>query len=382
MRILITSDIFPPDVGGPATYVPIIARELAARGHAVRVLTYSHVEHFAADSEYPFQVERIVLRGPRLSRLLRTTQRIATQAKQADIWYINGLLMESGWVNRLLRKPSVAKVVGDIAWERARDKSWTTEEFESFQTHAHDGHIRLRQNLRNQALHQTQAVITPSSYLRRIVTDWGIPAAKVHVVYNACEFSLTDSSSPAIPLDTQRRLVTICRLTSWKGIDGLLEALAPLSTVGLVVVGEGPERDKLVALAQRLGLANRVYFAGQLAHDQIGAYLRACDLFVLNSHYEGLPHVVLEALAAGLPVVATDVGGMAEVVQHGANGYLVHPGDTDSLRRAIVEALGDEGLRAHCAADRARVVQQFSVPVMADATEHILETVVQSQTRR
>jgi glycosyltransferase involved in cell wall biosynthesis len=356
----------------------MVARELAARGHQVCVLAYSCVERNASDSEYPFELERIVLRGSRPLRLLRAMRRITARARQADVWYINGLLIEGGPVNWLLRKPAAAKVVGDIAWERARDKGWIADEFEQFQTRSYGWRIRLRRALRDAALRQTRAVITPSAYLKRIVTAWGIPAERVHVVYNAFDLEPASAAAPAQPLTTRHRLLTICRLTGWKGIDGLIEALASLPDVGLIVVGEGPEHDNLVGLTQRLGMVDRVFFAGQVDHAQVGAYLRACDLFVLNSRYEGLPHVVLEAMAAGLPIVATDVGGIGEVVQRGENGQLVQPGDTLGLRSAIVEVLADESLRARCLAARPRVMQRFSAAVMADATEQVLKAALQS----
>jgi glycosyltransferase involved in cell wall biosynthesis len=176
-----------------------------------------------------------------------------------------------------------------------------------------------------------------------------------------------------LPLKTHYRLVTVCRLTTWKGVDGLIEVVAALPEMGLAVVGDGPERAKLEALAEQLGVLPRVYFAGQVPRAEVAAYLEACDLFVLNSRYEGLPHVLLEAMAAGLPIVATDVGGIGEVVQPGRNGWLIRPGDPAQLRRAILWALKDADLRARCSEDRAQALQRFSPSAMADATEQILK---------
>lgn len=375
MRVLITSDVFPPDAGGPATYVPLVARELARRGHAVRVLTYSCVRREAADGALPFAVDRIPVRGSRPVRLLRTFVQLAASARQADVLFFNGLLIEGAVANLLTRRPVVAKVVGDIAWERARDKGWITDEFEDFQRRCYGWRVELRRALRTWALRRARAVITPSAYLKRIAIGWGVDPNRMHVIYNALGPDASRGPLSPFPLQTKYRAITVCRLASWKGVDGLIEAIAARPEVGLAVIGEGPERANLEALAHRLMVGERVFFAGQVSRPQVGAYLQACHLFVLNSRYEGLPHVVLEAMAAGLPIVAADAGGVAEVVRPGVNGILVPPGDTDALQRAISTALDDADLRARCAATKEDARRRFSAQLMTDATEEVLQEV-------
>lgn len=351
--------------------MPLIARELAGRGHSVRLLTYSLVESDSADRTYPFEVERIVLHRPRALRLLRTFLRIAANARKADIVYVNGLLIETALMNFFLRKPAVAKVVGDIAWERARDKKWIEDDFEIFQKKRYGWRIELRRVLRDMALRKVQAVVVPSTYLKRILSGWGIEAEKVHVIYNAFEPTPVCDAPVALPLSTSYLLITVCRLTAWKGVDGLIEAIASLPEVGLVVVGDGPERENLEAMARRLGVKERVYFAGEVPKEHVPAYLRACDLFVLNSRYEGLPHVLLEALAAGLPVVATDVGGTPEVVQDGVNGRLVPVGDVQAFREAIMKALGHH--------IQVTLPEMFKIERMIEGTISLLEAVARGK---
>ena len=373
MHILITSDIFPPDVGGPATYVPMIARELTKRGHSVRVLTYSSASSDVSDATHPFTVERVMLGGPRVVRLARTFVRIAANARCAEVLYVNGLLVETALVNLLVRKPAVAKVVGDLAWERARDKGWTADEFEVFQQRRHGWRVELRRALRTWALRQMRAVIVPSVYLREVVTTCTYYFNWVHVVPNALEPFADDAEPEVLPLTTKHRLITICRLTGWKAVDGIIEAIDALPDVGLVVVGDGPEYSALEALARQLGVVDRICFVGSVARERIGTYLGACDVFVLNSRYEGLPHAVLEAMAAGLPVVATRVGGIGEAVEDGVNGHLVEPGDVDGLRRAIGETLEDVDLHARCQAAKLEIGRRFSQDVMVQATERVLK---------
>jgi glycosyltransferase involved in cell wall biosynthesis len=338
---LITTDIFPPDSGGPATYTPRIGRELVCRGAEVQVLTYSSSppspELAAQDAMHPFPVERIFLQGEHRGRLRRTWASLRRAIAAADLVYVNGLLIETAFANRLIRRPAVAKVVGDIAWERARDKGWIQDDFDTFQGRRYGRGVELRRSLRNWALHQMRAVITPSDYLRRIVAGWGVPAERLHVIYNghAPVEPLPPLANLALP--TRRNLVFVGRLTGWKGVDELIGLLPDLPTdVGLVVVGDGPERARLETLAAQMQVAERVLFTGHVNRTEVAAYLQACDLFVLNSSYEGLPHVVLEALDAGLPVVAAAAGGTPEAIRAGVDGDTVPVGDRAALRAAIL----------------------------------------------
>lgn len=377
MRVLITSDIFPPEAGGPATYVVAIARALAERGHSVRVLTYSRIERDASDADYPFGVERIPVHGFRWWRLLRTSIHITANIRQADVLYINGLLIETALVNTLWHRPAIAKVVGDIVWERVQDKGWVADEFEEFQRHRYHWPVELRRILRNWALKQMRTVVVPSAYLGKVVKGWGIPQERIRVIYNAYE-PLTTGESPAeLPLATRYRITTVCRLVRWKGVDELIKVIATLPEIGLVIVGDGPERDRLESLTHQLGIGDRVHFSGQISRAQVVTHLRACDLFVLNSRYEGLPHVVLEAMAAGLPVVATAVGGTPELIENGLSGLLVSPGDTAGLRDALVRLLLDERLRRRMVENARIRLAEFSATKMIEQTVGILEQVAQ-----
>ncbi len=134
-----------------------------------------------------------------------------------------------------------------------------------------------------------------------------------------------------------------------------------------VIVGGGPLRSELEALAASLGIAEAVRFAGE--SDDIGAALTCADVSVLTSIKEGCSNVVLESMAAGLPVVATDVGGNAELLEEGVSGFLLPAGDADGIARRIVELLEDEGLaRRMGRAGSERVRSRFTVQRMVDDT--------------
>lgn len=169
------------------------------------------------------------------------------------------------------------------------------------------------------------------------------------------------------------RTVVLCsgRLVARKNVDLLLEAFAraaarvrldepPL----LVLLGDGPERGALEARAARADLAGRVRFAG--FREDVARWLFAADLFVLPSRLEGLPNALLEAMATGLPVLATDLGGCREAVASGESGLLVAPDDASSLEAALVRLLDDAALRARLGAAAARVIaERFTLDAVA-----------------
>ena len=220
-------------------------------------------------------------------------------------------------------------------------------------------------------------IIVPSEYLMRMLTEyWQLPEKRVQVIYNSFEGVTAarknnhqdrEDERAGIGLRTRYLLITVCRLTGWKGVDGLIRALPELDPdVGLVIVGDGPLLAELTALAEQLGVADRVRFLGTVPRERVASLLLACDLFVLNSTYEGLPHVVLEAAAAGLPVIATDAGGTREVVRDLANAQLIPVGNSGLLVEAIRAWLGRLPVQPGV------IPERFSLQHMVEATEAAL----------
>lgn len=170
-----------------------------------------------------------------------------------------------------------------------------------------------------------------------------------------------------------RLMGSLGRLAHQKGYDVLLQALADLAdpSLHLIIAGEGDQREELQSLADRLGIDQRVHFAGY--RRDTAKILESLDLYVQPSRYEGMSLAVLEAMATGLPVVASAVDGNCELIQEGASGWLVPPGDSRLLAGAIRSALADpleRRQRGQAARDIAR--EQFSLDAMVDAWEALL----------
>ena len=199
---------------------------------------------------------------------------------------------------------------------------------------------------------------------------YGVPAGRCLLVENAIDIGeFRRHRSPAaakneLELPRGRLLIGgVGRLSAEKGFDVLFRALARLVAdridAGLLLLGEGEERKALEELAEALGLRGRVYFAG--FRNDTERYFEAMDVFALSSLREGLPNVVLEALAMEVPVVATRIAGVPRVIEDGRNGLLVEPGSVEGLADGLGWLLTDDELRERLRHEgRRTVVQRYS----------------------
>jgi len=240
MNVLIVTGIFPPDIGGPATYVPQVAKGLAELGHRVTVITLSdRLGHEEDDRAYPFRVIRLRRGIGKPWRQLLTVFHLLRLGRKADVLFVNGLALESVLANFVLRKPIVIKVVGDLAWERATAKGWTGDSFEAFQQKRYGVKIELLKRLRTWWTCRADKVIVPSRYLAPWVQAWGVSQSKVKIIYNAVE--IPNGVCPIkVPLKTRFKVITVGRLVPLKRVDKVIEAISQLEAAGLVVVGDGP----------------------------------------------------------------------------------------------------------------------------------------------
>lgn len=209
------------------------------------------------------------------------------------------------------------------------------------------------------------------SALKHVARAYPGLAHKLLLTYNPLPL---EAALPVPPrLEAPYRLLALGRFVDFKGFEHLLNACALLLRAGfdfhLVLAGDGPLRPRLTRLCQRLNLAGRVTFPGFVPYHQVGGLLAASDIFVMPSVInqkggsDGLPTVILEALAMGRPVVATRVAGIGEVIQPGATGWLVPPGDAPALAAALMEVAADREHALALAAAGRRLVLKLCDPV-------------------
>ncbi len=375
MRIFIASGIFHPDSGGPATYLYRLLPELQTRGHDLRVLAYGN----ASIVGYPYPLERIPFQSLPI-RMLKYARAYRRNAAWADLIYINSFgLPRSGDS----RKPRVMKIVGDYAWERAVNKGWLAPatDIDEFQHKQYNTWLEWLKASRWRESQSMNRIIVPSAYLRDMVTGWGVQPERVRVIYNALDAaaympSLTRSEARQQLgwSQTGRYIITAARLTAWKGVDTLIDALVQVPDVHLVVAGDGPQLGALKFRAAERQVDQRITFLGNVPHERLTHYFRAADYLALYSGYEGLSHTILEALYGGTPVIASRKGGNPELIRHGENGLLVDYPNLDALVAAFQYAF-EAGRQQRLAANTAQGLERFAWPELVEQTVNTLEQV-------
>jgi len=233
------------------------------------------------------------------------------------------------------------------------------------------------------ALQLASTIVVPTGGGHQALVAQGISSEKIRVIPNGIDLN---RFSPG-EVDPEVRAVlglspsatvigTLATLHAHKGQDVLLQAaqivLKCLPDVYFLLVGGGPMRDRLVSQASELGVQKRVIFAGERQH--ISQILKCLTLLVIPSLREGLPMVLLEAMMSGVPVVATNVGGIPEVIEPGVTGILVPPGNHQALAQGILTALEDKARLARIGAEALRVARKrFSLAQMAGKYEEVYE---------
>jgi glycosyltransferase involved in cell wall biosynthesis len=337
VKVLIVSGIWPPDVGGPASHAPDVARFLAGRGHDVEVVTTA--ERAPAPEDYPVRwVSRSLPVGV---RHVRGVALVRSCARRADVVYTTGMFGRSSAGSLAAQRPYVVKLTADPAFERSRRRGLVAGDVDEFQEGGGGLVGFALRRARNVELRRAAYVYCPSAYLRKLVLSWGIPAERVSVLPNPVPIELPDSAERR----NGRTLAFAGRLTAQKSLGRALEAVASVEGVRLVIAGEGPDRDPLEERARELGIADRVEFLGAQPRKRVVELFRAADASILSSSWENFPHTVVEALAVGTPVLAMDAGGVGEVVHDGVNGLLVPAGDTAALAGAVRRYFADDALR-------------------------------------
>jgi len=360
-KILLVAGIFPPDIGGPATYTKKVADELTERGSLVNVICYANEKK---DSFEPYYIKRIFRYRSRLARYGAYFWNLISLMKKNDIVYCQGPMsagLPCTLASLVTGKEFFLKVVGDPSWEMARNKKITTDNIDEFQERKSFSFIaRVMRAVQKFVCHRSKLIIVPSLYLKGIVKQWGIDDNKIEVIYNATNLPVIDKKESS----DRPTILSVGRLVDWKGFDQLIDLMTEMiketPKLLLLIVGDGPLKNELQNKIDDLDLNDNIRLTGKVSKDEVFQYMQSADVFVLNTSYEGLPHIVLEAMAARLPVIITRVGGNVEVVNDGENGFLYNLGDIDDLKKKIELLLSDKNLGKRLSNTAYKNVQQYS----------------------
>ncbi|MEK7143320.1 MAG: glycosyltransferase family 4 protein [Patescibacteria group bacterium] len=361
MKILIATGIYPPDVGGPATYSKFLYEELPRHGIPVEVLSFGSVRHL-----------------PKIIRHIVYAVLLFWHARTADVIFAQdpaNVGLSALIASKMLGKRFILKIVGDYAWEQGVARFGVTDTLDEFSVKKREypPFVRLLKSIELYVALRADKIITPSKYLKRIVSNWGIPEKNIAVVYNAFDdvFEKIDETPKE-----EKIIISAGRLVPWKGFFTLIAIMPKLLKhfpgLKLIIAGDGPDRIMLGRSIRELGLNSSVFLVGSLPREKLFKYIKSASVFALNTSYEGFSHQILEAMAIGTPVVTTSIGGNPEMVRNEHNGLLVKPNDSDALVRAIERLLVDDALSMTLAKNAQKTVAEFSAPRMIAETIHIL----------
>jgi glycosyltransferase involved in cell wall biosynthesis len=223
------------------------------------------------------------------------------------------------------------------------------------------------------------AVIACSNGLRDLasLTD---PRVDIQVIADGVDLSHFQ------PVDRQNRtppirLLMIARLIPRKNINLLFEALPKVQTehsFKVQIIGDGPERRALEQKVEELKLASLVDFVGYVPYEKLIDYYNEADVFIHCSKAEGMPLVVLEAMACGLPIVGTKVQGIEDLIEHGQNGYLFEPGDADTLAKDLIHIINTKHLRMSMGKQSLQIVQRYDWSHIAQRYLDLYENILGS----
>lgn len=332
MKTLITTGIYPPDIGGPATFIPELAKELQLRGDIPTVLTLKPVNF---DGDYPtFPLILVTRTKNRVYRFVKSLALIQLYAARSDRIFANGLYIEAGIAACIFRKRAVAKLVGEPIWERCRNQGLTSESMSEFQYSRLSLKLGILKCMYRWAFNQFKVIYCPSMELVEIFQSWGV-RAPIKYIPNGVQVSELRQ--------THKRydLVCVSRLVKWKNVDQCIRVANALN-LSLLVIGTGPEMQNLKNLSDELS-ANTT-FAGDCNSSKVMEYLNASRIYLLMSQYEGMSFSLLEAMSLELAVVVSNTPGNVAVIHDGFNGQVVDPSNLSQITAKVSSLIIDPAL--------------------------------------
>ena len=342
MRVLVTVGIFPPDIGGPATFVPKIAKYFQDElNYEIEILTLSDNKNSNINDD--FSVKRIDRNLPIIYRWLKTIFTIYKLGKNKDLIFVNGLGTETTIANIFLKKKIIRKIVGDPVWERAYSKAKISESFDEFQVKNYGFSISLQKKVRSFSIKKSDIVVTPSQHLKNFILNLGFKN-KIEIINNGV---FIPEENTNIFTNDQINITIVSRLVSHKNIEKIIKAISDLNSplINLNIIGDGPELNQLQKISLESNNKDNIIFHGKLNRDEIDHIFLNSDIYVQASNYEGLPHSLLEAMSYGIPVLCTPVGECKEILGNEDRGYILDlPVSKNNIKSKISQIIGEKDI--------------------------------------
>ena len=337
-----TVGIFPPDIGGPATFVPKIAKYFQDElNYEIEILTLSDNKNSNINDD--FSVKRIDRNLPIIYRWLKTIFTIYKLGKNKDLIFVNGLGTETTIANIFLKKKIIRKIVGDPVWERAYSKAKISESFDEFQVKNYGFSISFQKKVRSFSIKKSDIVVTPSKHLKNFILNLGFKN-KIEIINNGV---FIPEENTNIFTNDQINITIVSRLVSHKNIEKIIKAISDLNSplINLNIIGDGPELNQLQKISLESNNRDNIIFHGKLNRDDINHIFLKSDIYIQASNYEGLPHSLLEAMSYGIPVLCTPVGECKEILGNEDRGYILDlPVSKNNIKSKISQIIGEKNI--------------------------------------
>jgi glycosyltransferase involved in cell wall biosynthesis len=370
VNILITTGIYPPDVGGPARFVPLIAEKLSNKNN-VKVITLS--QDLSILDEPDYQVIRILRRQNKFIRFFKTVFQIVKFGRKSDVIFINGLWLETYIANLFIRKNTIRKIVGDPVWEKYFSKYKVTEEFDEFQSKKYNISIELYKFLRNVSIKSVNTIIVPSNHLSNFIKNIGFSGNLIQINNG------TKKSTDIEKIYDENNFLIVSRLVRHKNIDLIIRSFNDLKKQDsldfkLNIIGEGPEYKKIKNLIEQFNLSDSISLVGSKFGNELEEYYKNSNYFLQMSSYEGMPHSILEAMNHKLIVIASKHGGNYELIGNNDFGYIVESLETGHITDSIKNAINDNQNQTLASKGKYLVNQEYNIELTTQKyTEIILK---------
>ena len=375
MKVLIATGLYPPEIGGPATYALLLEDELPKKGVTVTIVPFGWVRHY-----------------PKIIRHIVYAYKLWQDSKDSDIIYALDPIsvgIPALFVAKLRRKKFLIRLGGDYAWEQGRGRFGLTETLDEYLTGStrRPLMVKVLAALQSYVTKRATKIIAPSEYLKSVIIKWGVMPANIVVIYSALyplsvegtKEELHDQLSFTYPT-----IISAGRLVPWKGFEVLIEVVAMLKEkypgITLVIAGDGEEHDTLVAKAEAEDVATNLRLVGRISKDALGASIKGADVFVLNTAYEGLSHQLIEVMDLGTPIVTTTAGGNPELITNDVSGILVSFNDAQALQAAIIRILEHPETSSRMVQSARARSREFSQAAMIETLHNTLKTINEQST--
>lgn len=333
-KLIIISPIFPPDVGGPASYVYELGQKLK-HDFIVSILG------FCEGKPALMKNVEINMINPKKQcffvRQFKLWRNLKKYALDADFVYVQGPVVV-GFLSlifaKIYKKKNAMKFVGDLAWEDASRRGKTKEDLEAWLLNPRkDLKSRILRFVEKLSFNNAEKIVVPSIFLRNVLSQfYSVPTGKIEIINNAFDPHSFEKNEP----ERAYNLMCAGRLVPHKNIHLIVEAISKLPEhYTLDIFGDGPAKNEVLEKINSLNLNSRVRLMGNVSKNKLFDEMRKHDLFILYSSYEGLPHVILEAFAAKCPVVASNIPGTREVAIDDQTSVLAESMNPQRLSEAI-----------------------------------------------